>query len=222
MPLHRVLEITAPEMAFDADEALAALAATGWNPASAKAAQALVEVCEGWPAVLSLAGVAAKRIPERARPTAAGRDRLVTDYLRAEVLSGIDEPTLQFLTRTSIVGELCGALCDSVGDTTGSGTLLRDLRESAFPIIAMDSEDQRYRYHPLLRQTLLAELEHRESSMVAVLHDRAHRWFADRGEIDAAIRHARLAGDLRAVGDLVWATCTGPSRTVGRAASAGG
>jgi len=201
---HRVLEITAPEMAFDADEALAALAATGWDPASAKACQALVEVCEGWPAVLSLAGVAARGVPERARPAAAGRDRLVTDYLRTEVLSGIDEPTLRFLTRTSILGELSGPLCDAVGETTGSGTVLRELRERALPIIAMDSQDQRYRYHPLLRQALLAELEHRESPMVAVLHERAYRWFADRGEIDAAIRHARLAGDLRTVGDLVW------------------
>jgi len=201
---HRVLEITAPELAFDAQEALAVLAANGWSAGPSKAAQALVEVCEGWPAVLSLAGAAARGVPDRARAALAGRDRLVTDYLRTEVLSGIDETTLRFLTRTSILTELAGPLCDAVGDTTGSGMVLRDLLGGALPIIAMDSHDQRYRYHPLLRQALLGELERRESTMVTVLHDRARRWFADRGEVDEAILHARLAGDVSTVGDLVW------------------
>ena len=201
---HRVLEITAPEMAFDAQEALAVLAANGWNAGPSKAAQALVEVCEGWPAVLSLAGAAARGVPDLASAVLAGRDRLVTDYLRTEVLSGIDETTLRFLTRTSILTELAGPLCDAVGDTTGSGMVLRDLLGGALPIIAMDSHDQRYRYHPLLRQALLGELERRESTMVTVLHDRARRWFADRGEVDEAILHARPAGDVSTVGDLVW------------------
>ncbi|HYN72742.1 MAG TPA: hypothetical protein VES60_09590 [Nakamurella sp.] len=202
---HRVLEITAPELAFDADEALAGLAAAGWNPGSPKAAQALVEVCEGWPAVLSLAGTAASGISDRGRPALAGSDRKVTDYLQTEVLSGIDEPTLRFLTRTSILTELSGPLCDAVCDTVGSGVLLRDLHRGALPIIPMDNQDQRYRYHPLLRQALLAELERRESATVTVLHGRARRWFAERGEVDAAIRHAGLGGDVSTLGELVWA-----------------
>ena len=202
---HRVLEITAPELAFDADEALAGLAAAGWNPASPKAAQALVEACEGWPAVLSLAATAAGGISDRGRPQLAVRDRRVTGYLQTEVLSGIDESTLRFLTRTSILTELSGPLCDSVCDTIGSGVLLRDLHGGALPIIPMDNEDQRFRYHPLLRQALLAELDRRESAMVTVLHSRARRWFAERNEVDPAIGHARLAGDMNGLGELVWA-----------------
>ena len=202
---HRVLEITAPELAFDADEALAGLAAAGWNPASPKAAQALVEACEGWPAVLSLAATAAGGISDRGRPQLAVRDRKVTEYLQTEVLSGIDESTLRFLARTSILTELSGPLCDSVCDTIGSGVLLRDLHGGALPIIPMDNEDQRYRYHPLLRQALLAELDRRESAIVTVLHSRARRWFAERNEVDPAIGHARLAGDMNGLGELVWA-----------------
>jgi len=153
---------------------------------------------------LTLAGTIAQRIPDRGRPALAGRDRKVTDYLRTEVLSAINEPTLRFLTRTSILTELSGPLCDSVCDTIGSGVLLRDLHGSALPIIPMDNQDQRYRYHPLLRQALLAELECRESAMITVLHRRASRWFAERGEVDAAIGHARLVGDVHTLGELVW------------------
>ncbi len=202
---HRVLEITAPEMAFDADEALAALAATGWSGTSPTATQSLVEVCEGWPAVLYLSGLAVRATVDRFHPTRAGRERMVTDYLQAEVLSGIDDATMRFLTHTSILAELSGPLCDAVCDGTGSGSVLRDMRGGAVPIMALDTQDQHYRYHPVLRQALQSELERRESGMVAELHDRASRWFAGHGDIDAAIRHATLAGDVSRVGDLVWA-----------------
>ena len=202
---HRVLEITAPELAFDAVEALAGFAAAGWRHGSPKAAQALVEVCEGWPALLALAGTAAPGTSDRGRPALTGRDRKVTEYLQNEVLSGVEENTLTFLTRTSILTELSGPLCDSVCDGVGSGVLLRDLHAAGLPIIPMDNQDERYRYHPLLRQALLAELERRESALVPVLHGRAARWFAERGDVDAAIGHARPAGDLTMLGELAWA-----------------
>ena len=112
---------------------------------------------------------------------------------------------MRFLTRTSILTELSGPLCDSVCDTIGSGVLLRELYAGALPIIPMDNRDERYRYHPLLRQALLAELARRESAKVTVLHSRASRWFAEGGEVDAAIAHARLSGDVNTLGELVWA-----------------
>ena len=65
---HRVLEITAPELAFDADEALAGLAAAGWHPGSPKAAQALVESARAGPRCCR-----SPARPPRESPSVAGR-----------------------------------------------------------------------------------------------------------------------------------------------------
>ena len=106
----RVLEITAPDMAFNDDEARAALATSGLP---ARAAQAVIDACEGWPAGICLAGLAAPVGPDRPQRWRAGREQLMVDYLRSEVLAGVDEAGMAFLTRTSILAELSGAMCDA-------------------------------------------------------------------------------------------------------------
>ena len=42
-------------------------------------------------------------------------------------------------------------------------------------------------------------------TLEAELHRRASHWHADHGDVDAAIRHAAAAGDVRLAGDLLWA-----------------
>ena len=198
----RVLEITAPDMAFNDDEARAALATSGLP---ARAAQAVIDACEGWPAGICLAGLAAPVGPDRPQRWRAGREQLMVDYLRSEVLAGVDEAGMAFLTRTSILAELSGAMCDAVRDTQGSGLVLRAMRSSNLLVVPLDSQDRRYRYHPLLREALQAELERREPDLLPVLHDRASRWFAAHGDVESAIRHAKLSGDMAHTGELVWA-----------------
>src|SRR5664279_5930856 len=135
----------------------------------------------------------------------SGGERIVVDYLRSELWSDIDEPTMQFLTRTSILSALSGPLCDAVTASRGAGSLLRRLRGSNLLMVPLDSLDNRFRYHRLMLDALRGELERRESDLIPILHDRASRWFESNGDLDSAIRHATLAGDLNRTADLVWA-----------------
>ncbi len=128
----------------------------------------------------------------------------MVDYLRSELWSGIDDETLRFLTRTSILTELTGPMCDAVLCSRGSGSILRDLRASNMLVIPLDSQDQRFRYHHLLLDALRDELERRESDLIPVLHDRAGRWFEEVGDIESAIRHAKSSGRLERISELIW------------------
>ena len=183
---HHLLEITAKELAFDAEEARTVL-----GPLFApNAARRAYERSEGWPAGVRMSALSV--------PGAT-----VMDYLHSEFLSGLDEPTMTLLTRTSILAELSGAACDAVCGP-GSGPALQRLLTNNLLIVPLDG-GQRYRYHHLLRWALRAELQSREGSLVPVLHERASRWFAAHGRVDAAIRHAKLSGDMAGTGKLVWA-----------------
>ena len=76
---------------------------------------------EGWAAGLYLAGLSLRGRDDAEAFIAdfAGDDRLVVDYLAAEVLEGQDPARRDFLLRTAVLGRLSGPLCDAV--TGGEG-----------------------------------------------------------------------------------------------------
>ena len=88
---------------------------------------------------------------------------------------------------------------------SGSAERLRDLARANALVVPLDRTDEWYRYHGLLAQMLRAQLRRREPELEPELHRRASQWHADHGDVDAAIRHAAAAGDVRLAGDLLWA-----------------
>jgi len=71
-------------------------------------------------------------------------------------------------------------------------------------VLALDNCGLRFRYHHLLREALQAELTATRPDLIPLLHARAAHWFADHGDLDAAIAHAKAAGDLALAGRLIW------------------
>ena len=121
----------------------------------------LVERTEGWPAALYLATLSLQDADDadRAARDFAGDDRIVADYLRDEFVARLTSEQLDFLTRTSILDELSGELCDSV---LGAERLGRDAarpraRGNAL-VNALDAKERTFRYHALLREMLGSEL----------------------------------------------------------------
>ena len=53
----------------------------------------------------------------RARPAFSGSDRLVSDYLRSELLAHLSPDDLRFLTRTAVLEWMSAPLCDAVLET---------------------------------------------------------------------------------------------------------
>ena len=113
--------------------------------------------------------------------------------------------TLSFLTRSSVLDELSGPLCDAVLERSGSARVLRDLARSNSLVVSLDRSDGRYRYHHLFAEMLRSELRRREPDETeARLHARASRWYAAHSDPDRAIDHAIAAGELERAGELIW------------------
>ena len=199
-----VVEIGAGDLAMDASEARGLLEAVGVGLADADQGQ-LIERTEGWPVGLYLAALAINAGgPQRnAGLRFSGDDRLMADYLQAELLSRLSQDQVSFLTRTSVLERMCGPLCDAMLGAAGSAAMLESLERSNLLLVALDRRGEWYRYHHLLRDLLGAELRRREPEIVPQLHRGAAAWYEanDLGEL--AIDHAREAGDSDRVARLV-------------------
>ena len=151
---------------------------------------------EGWAAGLRLAALGLEGCDDRERFLAefGGDDRVVADYLLAEVLDHLPPRRRAFLLRTSIADRVTGALADAItGETTGAETLAELQRTNGF-VVGLDHRDEWYRYHPLFAR-LLEVRAHRElGDEMRALHARAAHWHAGEGEIWPALRHS-VAGE---------------------------
>ena len=201
-----IVEVGMQDLAMEAVEASALLNGAGVNPGRSEIAE-LVQRTEGWPAGLYLAALAIRagaRDGDRAFAFAfAGDDRFMRDYLRSELLGRVPHAEVSFLTRTSILDRMCGALCDATLDEHGSAEHLDQLEERNLLVVPLDRRGEWYRYHHLLRDWLQAELRRREPDIVKDLHLRAAAWYEENGSPETAIEHAQAAGDVDRVARLV-------------------
>lgn len=168
---------------------------------------ALVLRTEGWAAALYLAGSALSDAgdPGPAITQFAGDDRRVVDYIREELLLTVSRRRLDFLLRASVLERLSGPLCDEVLEREDSATVLRDLSRSNMLVIPLDRRDEWFRFHPLLREMLQAELRRERPGAEPGLHLRASTWWQAEGDWDLAIGHAVAAGATARAGELLWA-----------------
>jgi LuxR family maltose regulon positive regulatory protein len=173
---------------------------------TAQQLETLVDRTEGWPAALYLAGLALNSAPDQGRAIArfAGDDRFVVDYIREEFLEPVSRRRLDFLRRASVLDRLSGDLCDAVLERSRSATQIRDLSHSNMLLTPLDHRDEWFRFHPLFREMLRAELRRVEPEEEAGLNRRASDWWAAQGDWDRAITHAVDGGALDRAGELLW------------------
>src|SRR5262249_15717262 len=143
----------------------------------------LVERTEGWPAGLYLAALAMNAGGARSDvgSVAAGDDRFIADYLRSEFLDRASRADVAFLTRSSILDRLTGALCDVTVGRRESCRVLDRLERRNLLVIPVDRRGEWYRYHHMFRELLHAELVRREPEMIPELHARAASWYEANG-----------------------------------------
>src|SRR6185312_4737034 len=70
-------------------------------------------------------------------------------------------------------------------------------------VVPLDRRREWYRYHNLFRELLHAELRRREPELVTRLHSKAAQWYEGNAAPEAAIDHAKAAGDAGRVARLV-------------------
>jgi LuxR family maltose regulon positive regulatory protein len=127
--------------------------------------------------------------------------------MESEFLSRISRRQRAFLARTAVSERMCGPLCDAVLGEGGSAAILADLAAANLLLVPLDQRGERYRYHHLFRDMLLAELHRLEPGLMPVLRRRAAGWCLDDGRPEEALEYFMAAGDVdgaaRLVGQLV-------------------
>ena len=118
--------------------------------------RALCARTEGWGAGLRLAALSlqGRDDPERFVAEFAGDDRVVGDYLLAEVLDRQPPRLRAFLLRTSIVERICGDLADALTGQGSSSDTLADLERTNGFVLGVDSRREWFRYHRLFAKLL--------------------------------------------------------------------
>jgi LuxR family transcriptional regulator, maltose regulon positive regulatory protein len=160
---------------------------------------------EGWAAGLYMAALALRAGGPlgSAAVAFAGDDRLVSEYVEAEVLARISPPQRAFLTRTAVLERMSGALVEAVLEVPDAAATLAELAQSNLLLVPLDRRGKWYRYHHLFRDTLLAELERLEPGSIPVLRHRAAQWCLRNELPEEALEHFMAAGDVDAVAGLV-------------------
>ncbi len=197
-------ELRGVDLAFDRDETGKLYRQMGVELCDADV-EVLWQRTEGWAAALRLAGLSAQshREPQRFVTEFAGTERAVADYLVSEVLARASVERRAFMLRTSIVDSLCPELCDALTGVEGSAVLLTSLERSGAPVEMVSAHGPWYRYHPLFRELLRANLGHAQPQEVPLLHRRAARWHEEQGHVRSAIRHALAGQSWEQAGSLI-------------------
>ncbi|MBJ7456332.1 MAG: helix-turn-helix transcriptional regulator [Thermoleophilia bacterium] len=198
-------EIRSDALRFSDDDAAVLLRGAVGVDLPAGQVAALRTRTEGWAAGLYLAGLSLRGRDDAGAFIAdfAGDDRLVVDYLAAEVLEGQTPERREFLLRTAILGRLSGPLCDAVAGTRDAARVLAELERSNLFLVPLDNRREWYRYHHLFGELLRHELTLVAPDTVAALHRRAAAWYLGAGSIDEAVRHSAAGGDLEGAADLI-------------------
>ena len=210
LPLHvlrvrgRLAELRATDLAFTEAEAGELLRAHGLELAD-ELVRALHARTEGWGAGLRLAALSlqGRADPERFVAEFAGDDRVVGDYLLAEVLDRQTPRLRSFLLRTSLVERICGPLADAItGDDNGADALAELERTNGF-VLGTDGHREWFRYHRLFATLLRTRAQRELGAEIPALHARAARWYAAHGRCVDALEHAVLAQEWDLAADVV-------------------
>ncbi|MGX7678663.1 LuxR C-terminal-related transcriptional regulator [Jatrophihabitans sp. DSM 45814] len=191
-----IAEIRANDLQFTERETRELLTGSAIDLSRAGVA-ALHQRTEGWAAGLRLAVISLNGHPDPERFVAefSGTNRAIGEYLMAEMLERHSNEVQRMLLRTSLVDRMNGELADLLTGRSGSERLLLALEEANAFVVSLDPQRTWFRYHQLLADFLRLELRRTLADEVPDLHRRAARWFVDRGDVVAAVRHTVAAGD---------------------------
>lgn len=151
----------------------------------------LHERSEGWAAVLQMAALSlcSTSDPARVTRTPEMRGPAIADYFMSEVLDQQPPEVARFMLDVSVLDELTAGACAAVTGRPDAAMLLRSADAANLFLVALDDDRTSFRYHPLVRQLLNAELRARDRDREQTLQLRAARWFEAMDDPRRAARH---------------------------------
>lgn len=196
----RVHDFSSNELAFTAEETTTMLAEHGVRLDEPELAM-IRDRTEGWAAGLRLAAIslACQHDPAAMIADFNGDNRIVADYLVNEILDGLPDPCRHFVVETSVPELFTVELAEALTGNTDARTILDHLERSNFLVERVTGSPGWYRYHPLLREYLRAEVGRQGHRAVTDLEQTAAAWFGRSGDYLPALEHALHAGQDEAL-----------------------
>lgn len=194
-------EVRQADLRMTDEEAIAVASTFPSLTLTAESVKALNARAEGWPAglQLSLLALLDAEDPDAAAQTVAGSDRLLADYLVAEVLDSLPDAERQVALGLSVLevfdSEACAYLLGP-----SAVPLARELGRRRLFLTVIDHHTGAMRFHPMFRELLEHELRWRDPGERIELHRRAARMWQEQGDEVAAVRQLALIGERSATG----------------------
>jgi LuxR family maltose regulon positive regulatory protein len=204
-----LLELRGRDLRVSLDEARTFFASGQAVSLSESTVETLLKKTEGWIAGLRLVKLSLRGAedPESRAREFSGSNRLVADYLTAELIAAQPPETRELLVVTAPLPRFCASLCDHLLAGTPHPPAregLSRLEQDNMFMVPLDGEGRWYRYHHLFQELLLHHLPDLSApDRRAEIHRRAGAWFAREGLVEEALRHWIEAGDLDAAAALL-------------------
>ncbi|HLT91123.1 MAG TPA: LuxR C-terminal-related transcriptional regulator [Woeseiaceae bacterium] len=197
----RAIEIDADMLRFSEEETRAVV-----DPSlTDDQLKVLFERTEGWAVAVQLARLTlgSSRSIDHALAGLSAQGSHLAGYLADQVLSGLDEDLLDFMTKTAVLERFNAPLANAVCGRNDAWSILNRLEPLQSLLVPLDDRKEWFRYHHLFADHLQVVLQRRAPESIAGLHLRASEWHAAQGYVADAVRHARLAGDLDRAARLI-------------------
>jgi len=212
----QMTELSMKDLRFTLAETTAFLERMLHDTVDEATSAALDQKLEGWATALRLVALSlgSKEDLERVLLGLEKNPQIIQEYLIREVLSHIPPTHADYLLSTSILDRFCAPLCDAVHAPSGEAargpdrmtgrTFIDWLQETHLFVIPLGGEHQWFRYHHLFQQLLQEQFkEAAGQEEIAVLHQRAGKWFAEQKLIEEAIGHYLAGAEPETAGRLV-------------------
>ena len=199
-----LLEISPSDLRFTLDEVKAFLQVRLPERTQPINARRLLEQTDGWAAGLLIVTLQPQA---PASPVQNAQD--FTAYFNREVLSSLDEVSLEVMTRLSVVRDFNQALAAVVSNEDAGPQLVERLSSEYLFVTPLDSVEREgwYRFHPLFRELLYERFIQLPKGEQHRMHSQLASWFGQRRYLPEAVHHCLEASDLQQAADWVerWA-----------------
>lgn len=199
-----LVEIGEGDLRFSDEEAITVASSFGTIAVSAEAMVALNEHVEGWPAGLHLAlrAAAAALDPETQVRSVAATDRVLADYLVADVLDRLPDDEREVALALSVLDWFDAELCAELLGAEAVPIAHRLSRRRVF-LTPTDQPAGAMRFHRLFGSLLEQELRWRDPQRREALHRSAAQLLQARGDLSAAYHHLVRIGDVASACSIV-------------------
>jgi LuxR family maltose regulon positive regulatory protein len=188
----RVVDLYSEDLAFRARETRDALEEFRGTAVTDEEVEQVHTATRGWPVAVFLM-------------SQTGRSYQVADsiedYIRTEVLAPMPPKVRRFVLETAALGVVNVDLAEAA---TGQRRSAHYLHEAITTVLLQHTDDDCFRYHPLLQECAVSLLSRDDPDRLGELRARAARWHMRAGHVETAVGMALASRDVAALADVLW------------------